>query len=476
MKVSTILAVSAATVLVANAESYSEPDQAIWIDRHNYFRRTGLPWSAGNMRRIDWDADLATKAASTASKCSATCGKGINAFQTSLTNASSAIDEAIQQWVVETGVTTIKTMAQPGSSGLDVGVGYYNSYSQILWAETTSVGCATATCSGGELVVCEYSPPGNDGKSPWYNHASQGSECPDGTTASGGLCIDEGNDANSPIAPIPDGKYTYQVYPAFVTDIQTILLNTARDIANGSIPPTTQSSNSTSSTPEATTATPSKETTPSSKTKTSSSASSSGSSSSESSTKQETPKKAADTKLSSESSPASQVTQDDGEQAPGTTMHLDDAVHHANQALEIDSNNVKALYRRAQAYRLKDEFDLAHKDIARAIELSKAGETKQSADSLLIQEKKLLQAKVFAYKLRTKQVSAAMFGTGDKTKAPERYVPGLRVSDSNAMALNLKSSSSASTLTNEFPCLDTWQPSTRGLKELQTLVSSLESH
>ncbi|ETK77483.1 hypothetical protein L917_15966 [Phytophthora nicotianae] len=318
MKVSTILAVSAATVLVANAESYSEPDQAIWIDRHNYFRRTGLPWSAGNMRRIDWDADLATKAASTASKCSATCGKGINAFQTSLTNASSAIDEAIQQWVVETGVTTIKTMAQPGSSGLDVGVGYYNSYSQILWAETTSVGCATATCSGGELVVCEYSPPGNDGKSPWYNHASQGSECPDGTTASGGLCIDEGNDANSPIAPIPDGKYTYQVYPAFVTDIQTILLNTARDIANGSIPPTTQSSNSTSSTPEATTATPSKETTPSSKTKTSSSASSSGSSSSESSTKQETPKKAADTKLSSESSPASQVTQDDGEQAPGT--------------------------------------------------------------------------------------------------------------------------------------------------------------
>ncbi|KAG3108017.1 hypothetical protein PI124_g8100 [Phytophthora idaei] len=316
MKVSTILAASAAVVVV-NAETYSEPDQAIWIDRHNFFRTTGLPWSAGNMRRIGWDADLATEAASTAAKCSATTGKGVNAFQSSSTNASSATDEAMQQWAVETGVSTIKTMAQPGSSGLDVGVGFYNSYSQILWAETTSVGCATASCSGGELVVCEYSPAGNDGKSPWYNHASQASACPDGTVASGGLCIVEGNDANNPIVSIPAGKYTYQVYPAFVADIQTILLNSARDIANSSVPPTTQSSNSTSSTPapETTTATPSKET--SSKTKTSSSTSSSGSSSSESSTKQETPKKAADTKLSSESSPASPTTQDDGEQAPG---------------------------------------------------------------------------------------------------------------------------------------------------------------
>ncbi|KAG2777628.1 hypothetical protein JG687_00001703 [Phytophthora cactorum] len=157
------------------------------------------------------------------------------------------------------------------------------------------------------------------------------------------------------------------------------------------------------------------------------------------------------------------------------TMHLDDAVHHANQALEIDPNNVKALYRRAQAYRLKDEFDLAQKDIERAVELSKAAEATQSVDSLLIQEKKLLQAKVLAYKLRTKQVSAAMFGTGDKSKAPERYHPGLRAPDANVMALNLlKSSSSASTSASDgFPCLDTWQPLTRGLKELQTLVTSL---
>eukprot|EP00644_Phytophthora_capsici_P008932 jgi/Phyca11/5520/fgenesh1_pm.PHYCAscaffold_6_\ len=240
MKTSTVLTLSALSVAVA-AESFSEQDQAIWIDRHNYFRTTGLPWSAGNMRRIGWDAELATKAASVAAKCSATTAPGVNAFQSWNTNASSAIDEAIQQWVVETGVTTIRTMAQPGFSGLDVGKGVYNSYSQVLWAKTDSVGCATASCSGGQLVVCEYSPAGNDGKLPWYNHAAQASECPEGTTASNGLCIDDGNDANNQIAPIPAGDFTYQVYPTFVADIQSILLNSARDIANGSVPPTTQS-------------------------------------------------------------------------------------------------------------------------------------------------------------------------------------------------------------------------------------------
>ncbi|OWZ02142.1 hypothetical protein PHMEG_00026347 [Phytophthora megakarya] len=159
------------------------------------------------------------------------------------------------------------------------------------------------------------------------------------------------------------------------------------------------------------------------------------------------------------------------------TMHLDDAVHHANQALDIDSDNVKALYRRAQAFRLKDEFDRAQQDIARAIELSKIEDT-QSADSLLMQEKKLLHAKMLAYKLRTKQVSTAMFGdkTNDADRSNDRYVPGLRASDANAMAVNLlKSSSSPSTLSSdEFPCLETWQPSARGLKELQKFITSLD--
>ncbi|GMF54080.1 unnamed protein product [Phytophthora fragariaefolia] len=154
------------------------------------------------------------------------------------------------------------------------------------------------------------------------------------------------------------------------------------------------------------------------------------------------------------------------------TMHLDDAVHHADQALEIDALHVKALYRRAQAYRLKDEFDLAQQDITRAIELSKAAGDVQSQ---LVQEKTLLQAKMLAYKLRTKQISAAMFGNGDKVKPPAgHYIPGIHAPDASAMSLKLLTGlNSHSTSTNEFPSLETWQPSTSGLKELETLISSL---
>ncbi|KAG7384526.1 hypothetical protein PHYPSEUDO_002514 [Phytophthora pseudosyringae] len=250
MQVSAAISFVAAAVAVVAADSFTAEDQAVWVDRHNYFRTTGLPWSAGDMRRIGWSSDLATTAAATAAKCSATTAAGVNAYQSAASNSSAVVDEAIQQWVVETSMTTLKTLAQPGASGVDVGTGTYNAYSQVLWAATTSVGCARASCSGGDLVVCEYSPAGNDGSSAWYVHADTASDCPSGTTAQTGLCLVEGDAANNQIAPIPAGKLTYEVYPAYVVDMQTVLIEAARAIANGA------ASNSTGSTTQATTAKP----------------------------------------------------------------------------------------------------------------------------------------------------------------------------------------------------------------------------
>ncbi|TDH66520.1 hypothetical protein CCR75_007012 [Bremia lactucae] len=149
------------------------------------------------------------------------------------------------------------------------------------------------------------------------------------------------------------------------------------------------------------------------------------------------------------------------------TMHLDDAIRHATQALEIDQESVKTLYRRAQAYRLKDEFELAQNDIDHAIKLSTSTETTQSVHATLLQELKLLQAKKLAYKLRTKQLSASMFGTADKAKNPEKneiVSSSQRAFEQNPMTLHLISNLSAS-----MPSMDTWQPCIRGLKELQAL-------
>ncbi|CAH0478520.1 unnamed protein product [Peronospora belbahrii] len=188
------------------------------------------------MCRIGWSPDLAIAATTTATKCLATSAPGVNVYQSSTNNSVSLIDDAIQQWVIETSMTTLKTLTQPGASDVEVGQGTYNLYSQILWASTTSVGCAVASCLGGQMVVCEFSPAGNDGSSAWYIHANTASKCPSGTTASQGLCIVEGDAANDPIAPIPAGKLTYEVYPAYVANMQTLLIETARSIANGQKP------------------------------------------------------------------------------------------------------------------------------------------------------------------------------------------------------------------------------------------------
>ncbi|KAL4106582.1 hypothetical protein PRIC1_004630 [Phytophthora ramorum] len=262
MKVSVPFVFLAAAVASVHADSFSAEDQAIWIDRHNYFRTTGLPWSAGDMRRIGWSSDLATTAASTAAACSATTAAGVNVFQSTSSNSSSVIDEAIQSWVVETSMTTLKTLPQPGAVGVDVGTGVYNSYSQVLWDSTTSVGCATASCSGGDLVVCNYSPAGNDGSSPWFVHGNTASDCPSGTTASLGLCIVEGDSANDQIAAIPAGKLTYEVYPAYVPDMQTVLIEAARAIASGSPTNSTGSTTTATTAPSATTAAPTATTAP----------------------------------------------------------------------------------------------------------------------------------------------------------------------------------------------------------------------
>ncbi|CAI5740413.1 unnamed protein product [Hyaloperonospora brassicae] len=78
------------------------------------------------------------------------------------------------------------------------------------------------------MVVCEYSPAGNDGESEWFVHHAQAMHCPDGTVASNGLCIVEGDKANDLIAPIPDDKRSDQVYPTFVADIMETILEAAK--------------------------------------------------------------------------------------------------------------------------------------------------------------------------------------------------------------------------------------------------------
>ena len=43
----------------------------------------------------------------------------------------------------------------------------FGHYTQVVWENTTEIGCAVAICSNGVICVCNYNPPGNmSGESP----------------------------------------------------------------------------------------------------------------------------------------------------------------------------------------------------------------------------------------------------------------------------------------------------------------------
>ncbi|KAF1318795.1 hypothetical protein FI667_g13598, partial [Globisporangium splendens] len=153
------------------------------------------------------------------------------------------------------------------------------------------------------------------------------------------------------------------------------------------------------------------------------------------------------------------------------TGHLEDVVQHADQALALDAANVKALYRRAQAHRLRDNFDRAMQDINKAIEIAQA---EDASDPLLVQEKALLQAKMLAYKLKSKQVSSAMFRSKEsKTDRHRQHQQrSSALPDASVLRLNLQAKQSVDTAP-EIAAFDSWQPCCLGLQELESVLAKL---
>jgi hypothetical protein len=156
------------------------------------------------------------------------------------------------------------------------------------------------------------------------------------------------------------------------------------------------------------------------------------------------------------------------------TGHLDDAIHHADLVLEGDPQNVKALYRRAQAYRLRDEFEHAMADITLAI----ATQHQDAVDPMLVQEKQLLQAKMLAYRRKSKLLSVAMFGgatTGSPSKEATMTTRRGGISSVKNVPLQLSTASVVGRQDNQtaWRLDESWRPSTTGLTDLQHWLDAL---
>ncbi|GLE01482.1 hypothetical protein PINS_up010312 [Pythium insidiosum] len=156
------------------------------------------------------------------------------------------------------------------------------------------------------------------------------------------------------------------------------------------------------------------------------------------------------------------------------TGHLDDVLSHTEQALRLDPTNAKALFRRAQAWRLRDEFARATEDLNAALAVAGAAADRAA----ILQEKTLLQARVLAYKIKSREVSSAMFDhskSNDRLGGEPQRGAGLSATVVHDVALTVSASTRANGDSDERAAqIESWQPCQAGLAALRALLD--QSH
>jgi hypothetical protein len=147
-----------AAALAASAPVIEPSPQAIWLDAHNKERALmAVP-------PLIWDAALAARATAWAKELARTDSfehadqkqDGENLW--SGTRGAYPPAEMVQAWIDE------KILFRPGrfpdvsTNGQWKDVGHYT---QLIWYNTTRVGCGLADNANDSFLVCRYGPPGN---------------------------------------------------------------------------------------------------------------------------------------------------------------------------------------------------------------------------------------------------------------------------------------------------------------------------
>ena len=131
------------------------------LDAHNAFRTArGLP-------SLGWSTNAAAHAQSWADHLAST-----DTFEHA--QAPDRVNEGENLWKGTAGAYTARAMVgawgdeekyfaygtfpDVSTTGNWHDVGHYT---QLVWRDTTSVGCAIATGHGSDVLVCRYAPPGN---------------------------------------------------------------------------------------------------------------------------------------------------------------------------------------------------------------------------------------------------------------------------------------------------------------------------
>jgi hypothetical protein len=137
------------------------------LTAHNEARATARPAPRPPLPALQWSAEAAKKAEAWASQCTFEHNPGRGPFGENLAAATPGAwktADVVKDWASEAAHYDLGRNAC--ASGKVCG-----HYTQLVWRQTTHVGCAKRTCTKNspfgkdfptwEFWVCNYAPPGN---------------------------------------------------------------------------------------------------------------------------------------------------------------------------------------------------------------------------------------------------------------------------------------------------------------------------
>ncbi len=133
----------------------TEEEKQMLLERHNYWRAqvglSPLEWSDEMaMLADDWAKQLATTGCGFKHRPNNKYGENLFRGTSGYYTAADAVDS----WGEEKNDYNYDTnKCNPGA--------VCGHYTQIVWKNTTKVGCAKSECNGNVTWVCNYDPPGN---------------------------------------------------------------------------------------------------------------------------------------------------------------------------------------------------------------------------------------------------------------------------------------------------------------------------
>lgn len=140
------------------------PDAQVYVDAHNAVRAavekpSSYQGTWAPLPPVSWSDEVAATAQEWANhlKDTMNCGlehaDGTGYGENLAAGSNVGAQRAVDMWAGE--------KKNYSYSPEYVFMGNTGHYTQIVWRESTKIGCASASCGGSSVVVCRYDPPGN---------------------------------------------------------------------------------------------------------------------------------------------------------------------------------------------------------------------------------------------------------------------------------------------------------------------------